>query len=135
MYSRLHEAIRGIALANSPKHFIVGSTRVGLQKPALGKKNKKIVRSDDRPHYTLLRPDEIITRLGVKKIVVDGERRGQVPYRRAHPRFLSHERFTAMRNQWIIVRVDCYPPPDICGPLTLTAAEFPISDHIGSVRS
>lgn len=88
-------ALEELMLINTPDRFILEKCPVKIRKHP-----KKIPRSHDRPIYTLLKPSEIRTRIGLHqptgRHVVSHERR-------AHPRVLRSEKFKAMRGKTIII--------------------------------
>lgn len=87
---------------NTPSRFVVEVSSPKAKKKAAEKKHKRIVRSDSRPHYTLLTPGEI------RKIlrIPDPDPTGRHPaphWRRRHKRFLTDPRYTKKRFKWVDV--------------------------------
>jgi len=79
-------ALEEIAFMNSDNFFILESTNVKRRRPK--KKHKKIIRTGERPIYTMLKPNEIRERMGLRKPMRD--RNSPIPHdRRSHWRRLN----------------------------------------------
>ena len=89
-------AYQEILYMNRPSHFILRTTNTKTVNSK--KKQKKLKRSHQRPLYTILRPDEIRERMGIKNFtdgISQGTRRNlTVPFeRRRHWRYLSNDKY------------------------------------------
>lgn len=89
-------ALEELMLLNSPDRFILERSPVKTRKNP-----KKILRSHERPVYTILKPSEIRSRLNISSDSTG--RHVRVHERRAHPRVLRSEKFKAMRGKTIII--------------------------------
>lgn len=93
-------ALREIMIANVPANFVLESSPVRMRN-----EKHRLLRSHERPTYTLLRPNEIRRRMHLPESTGDG--RIVAPHeRRGHFRTLRDERFTRLpdgspRRIWI----------------------------------
>lgn len=104
-------ALEEVMHFNSPDRFVVERSADTTRKPG-AKGLPEIRRSPERPHYIMLRPDEIRTRLGIKDEVVH-DRRSPTPHaRRRHYRTLRSDRFTNKAGQVVIVKASWVGPTE-----------------------
>ncbi len=87
-----YTAIQELQYFNTPKNFIL---EISPKKEK--KRSKKLLRSHERPVYTILRPEEIRKKMGLSVKV--GDRNSPVPHeRRRHERFLSDPVYSKDEN-------------------------------------
>jgi hypothetical protein len=107
----IHTALEEIMFFNTPDRFVMESTPVG--KAATKNKNKKkILRSDQRPRYTLLRPSEIRGVMGIEA-PAPGDKNTPRPHeRRRHYRTFRAERYKAAKGKRIVVEATWVGPQE-----------------------
>jgi hypothetical protein len=96
-------ALEEVMWFNAPGRFVLEAVPEGYERAIKkGVTKKKIIRSDFRPRYTLLTPQEI--RKVMKLPPSEPTGRKQSPHeRRRHKRYLRAERYTHKRFQWVDV--------------------------------
>lgn len=105
-------AIQEVMLLNTPSHFIIEEAPA---KPP--KKQKKIPRKEDRPVYTLLKPDAVrrilVPECGTATDTPPTERTSPSPHlRRRHYRTLRSDRFTGKKGQLVEVKAAWVGPEE-----------------------
>jgi len=104
-------ALEEVMFFNTPDRFIVERSPDVVRKPK-AKGLPEIRRSNERPHYILLRPEEIRERFGLSDDAVH-DRRSPTPHaRRRHYRTLRDDRFTNKAGQTIVVKASWVGPEE-----------------------
>lgn len=103
-------ALEEIMFFNTPDRFIVErSPDVPLKS---GKRPNEIIRSPHRPHYIMLRPQEIRERLGIGDEPVH-DRKSPTPHaRRRHYRTLKADRFVNAQGKTVVVSASWVGPSE-----------------------
>ncbi|MFA5396359.1 MAG: hypothetical protein WC346_10165 [Methanogenium sp.] len=91
-------AIEQLMYFNNPDRFVVEMARQNMRLP----NNKKILRSEDRPHYVLLKPNEIRKLVG-EPSVVHSHSSPRLHERRRHIRTFRSEKYVNMKDKSIII--------------------------------
>lgn len=106
-FKNITAALYEVMILNTPSRFVFEIS------PAKGRNNvKKILRTQDRPIYTLLTPDEIKKRYGLDGAQGDGTGKSKVPHpRRRHLRTLHSEKFRHKQGQTITIPA-CWVGPE-----------------------
>lgn len=101
-------ALEEIMFFNTPDRFVVERSPETVRKPG-AKGLPALRRSVERPHYILLRPEEIRERLGLS----NEDRRTPTPHaRRRHYRTLRSDRFTNKAGQVVVVKAAWVGPTE-----------------------
>ena len=104
-------ALEEVMFFNTPDRFVVERSPDVVRKPK-AKGLPEIRRSNERPRYIMLRPEEIRERFGVTDAVVQ-DRRAPTPHaRRRHYRTLHDDRFTNKAGQVIVVKASWVGPSE-----------------------
>lgn len=91
-------AIQEVLYFNSPSRFVLKESSVKQRKNP-----KKILRSVDRPIYTMLTPKEIRDRLSLPNPKNESRKTPEAHYRRRHFRTFKSDRFKNMKGKSIVV--------------------------------
>jgi len=92
-------AFEEVMLFNDPEHFILETTPIGS--PAT-RNRKRILRSTERPRYTLLKPKQIRQRMQLPE-PEEGRGRRRPHERRAHTRTLGSAFYKKKRGSVIVI--------------------------------
>ena len=92
-------AIQEVLYANTPNKFILEETPAKQRRPIRG----KILRSGDRPKYTLLSPNKIREKMKLSDIQNEDKQTRLFLGRRAHPRTYHDKRFTNMQGKTVMI--------------------------------
>jgi len=91
VFAKVRIAIDGLVFFSSHYRFVVEISPVSLKKRKPG---VKVLRSNDRPKYTLLKPNEIRIAMGLPEQLTNRTGSPKTPHpRRRHLRILRSERF------------------------------------------
>jgi len=91
-------AIEELLMLNQPERFILETSPVKQRKNP-----KKILRSQDRPIYTILRPAEIRERMKLDTVIVHDRASPRGHERRAYYKTLRSERFVKARGRRLFI--------------------------------
>lgn len=97
-------AVEQVFAFNRPDRFVVEVSNPSARAEARAGKGRKILRSGDRPTYTLLEPRRVRQVLGIAEHAAGEERAHPRPHeRRRHFRTLRSERFKEARGRTVVV--------------------------------
>lgn len=103
-------ALEEVMWFNTPDRFVVERSPDTPLKP--GKRPNEILRSPHRPHYIMLRPEEIRAKLGLGEEPVH-DRKSPTPHtRRRHYRTLKADRFVNTKGKTVVVSASWVGPSE-----------------------
>ena len=117
LWSTLFDAFIGIAIVNTPARFVVQESTEGIEKQRkkiLAKKHPRLIRTDLRPKYTLLRPNEIRKLRGDRNDPTPGATHSSpCPHlRRRHMRTFHSQYFRNRQGQSITIEAKWIGPSE-----------------------
>jgi hypothetical protein len=101
-------AMEEVAFFNQPSKFVFESSPVKERKEKAG----RVLRSGDRPLFTILDPAEIRTKLGLPALTESGRKSPVAHERRRHYRTLRADRFKEAKGKTIVVPASWIGPSE-----------------------